>query len=210
MANSLKDTPIYADRLSAWYGQRITWALYGSLALCVVLGGIDLKHAFAPPQPPYVLKVNDHGEPVGQVLPIRSVQAVPDAMLKAQLADFIHAAFSIERDGDEENRVFSMTETLATGQAAEAIQTWYKRDNNKHYPTLVWKDTWAEATPTDVLKLDGNDRYLVNYTVCTKTNNGQTTTCSNWRALLHLIVARSSDPESLGWYVNYIDFSEVK
>jgi len=209
MATALTDTPIYADRLATWHNSRLWIAFLAAMGLTAILGIADVVQKFRPPPPPFVLEVNSHGQPVGQVLPIVSVQTIPNAILKAQLADFIHDAFSIDQDKDEEDRLVGRTQARLTGQAGREIDAWYQRDKGKHDPRNIWRYTWAEAMPLDTLKLDGADRYQVDYRVSTHADNNTTITIANWRATLHVIVGQSSDPESLGWFVDWLDFEQV-
>jgi len=209
MAAAPKGSPIYTDQLIAWHNQRIWWLALGLLAALVVSTVDNITYHIRPAPPPYVLVVNDKGYPVGQVLPILSVQAIPDALLRAQLAGFIHDAFTIDRDTDEENYLFDQTRARVTGPATRTLDAWYNRDNGKHHPKTSNHRAWADAAVTDTLKLPAKDTYQVDYKVTTHENNDQTHTVSNWRATLHVIVGRSKDPESLGWFIDQIDFEEV-
>ncbi len=106
MAAALKDTPAYTDQIIAWHNQRIWWV---ACALIVLLAGMiadRIRLDLQPPSPPFVLAVNDQGNPVGQVLPVTSVRVIPDAFLRARLADFIHDAFTVDRDSDEEDYLY--------------------------------------------------------------------------------------------------------
>ena len=78
------DTPAYTDRLIAWHNQRLWYVACGLGGLLALSFAINLKHEYQPPPPPYVLEVNSQGQPVGQVLPILSVQAIPDASALAR------------------------------------------------------------------------------------------------------------------------------
>jgi type IV secretory pathway TrbF-like protein len=210
MAAAPKGSPIYTDQLIAWHNQRIWWlalALLGLLAVSVI---DNVTYHLRPAPPPYVLAVNDKGDPIGQVLPILSVHAIPDALLRAQLGSFIHDAFTIDRDPDEEKYLFDQTRARVTGPAVQTLDAWYNRDNGKHHPLTSGRYAWAEASVTDTLKLSATDTYQVDYKVTTHENNDQTHSASIWRATLHIIVGRSKDPESLGWFVDEIDHQEVK
>src|SRR5689334_13731514 len=87
-----QDEPLYTDQVIACGYQR-TWLLAAGLS--VLLAGMiadRIVKDFQPPAPPFVLEVNHAGDPVGQVLPVTSVRVIPDAFLRARLADFIHSA----------------------------------------------------------------------------------------------------------------------
>jgi type IV secretory pathway TrbF-like protein len=210
MAALLKDTPMYTDQLIAWHNQRIWWV---ACALAVLLAGMiadRISLDLQPPAPPFVLEVNNQGNPVGQVLPVLSVRAIPDAFLRARLADFVHDAFTVDRDSDEENYLFDKTQATVTGQAAQKLDAWYNRDGGKHHPKTMAPYNWVEASVTDTLKLAEQNTYQVDYSTTTHSNNDQTKTTEHWRAVLHVIVGHSPDPEALGLFVNELDLQEVK
>lgn len=209
MAAALKDSPIYTDRLTAWHNSRVWIALLIALGAVGILAVADVVQKFQPPPPQHVLIFNQHGEPIGQILPILSVQAIPNVTLRAGLGDFIHDAFSIDQDQDEENRMVAKTQARLTGQAARALDAWFTRDNGKQDPRVIWRYTWAAAMPLDTLKLDGSDRYQVDYKVTTHADNNTSITVAPWRATMHVIVGQSKDPESLGWFIDWIDFEQV-
>ena len=172
--------------------------------------GDNVVYHLRPAPPPYVLEVNNQGDPVGQVLPVTSVQVIPDAFLRARLADFIHDAFTVDRDADEETYLFDKTQAMVTGQAAQKLDASYNRDRGKHHPKAIGPYTWIEASVADTLKLSEKDTYQADFSTSEHSNNDQTVTKSTWRAILHVIVARSKDPESLGLFVNELDLQEVK
>jgi len=204
------DTPIYTDQVIACGYQR-TWLL--AAGLIVLLAGMiadRIRLDLQPPPPPFVLEVNAQGNPVGQVLPLRSVQDIPDALLRARLADFIHDAFTVDRDPDEEDYLYDKTQTMVTGQAAEKLDAFYNRDGGKHHPKTVGPYVWVEAPVTDTLKLSEKDTYQGDYFLIIHEHNNQTVTKSNWRDIMHVIVARSKDPESLGMFIDELDIQEVK
>src|SRR5260370_901196 len=68
----------------------------------------------------------------------------------------------------------------------------------------------VEASVSDTLKLSEKDTYQADYSTISHENNDQTHVTHKWRAILHVIVARSKDPESLGLFINEIDIQEVK
>jgi len=206
-----KDPPIYTDQVIACGYQR-TWLL--ATGLIVLLAGMivdRIRLDLQPPPPPFVLEVNAaNGDPIGQVLPVTSVRVIPDAFLRARLGEFIHDAFTVDRDSDEEDYIYQKTQTMVTGQAAQKLDAWYNRDGGKHHPKSIGPYTWIEASVTDTLKLAEKDSYQVDYKTTIHENNDQTHTNEQWRATLHVIVARSKDPESLGMFIDEIDLQEVK
>jgi type IV secretory pathway TrbF-like protein len=201
---------MYTDQIIAFHNQRIWWVACGLFVLLALSIGDNVSYHLRPAPPQYVLEVNGQGHPVGRVLPVLSAQDIPDAFLRARLGDFIHDAFTVDRDSDEENYIFDKTQTMVTGQAAQKLDAWYNRDGGKHHPKTMAPYSWVEASVTDTLKLAEQNTYLVNYQTITHSNNDQTKTTENWRAILHVIVGHSQDPEALGLFVNELDVQEVK
>jgi type IV secretory pathway TrbF-like protein len=211
MAALLNDsTPMYTDQIIAFHNQRIWWVACGLLALLALSIGDNVSYHLRPPPPPFVLEVNGQGDPVGQVLPITSVQAIPDAFLRARLGNFVHDAFTVDRDSDEENYIFDKTRAMVTGQAAQKLDAWYNRDGGKHHPKTMAPYSWVEASVTDTLKLAEEHTYQVDFTALTHSNNDQTKATQHYRTVLHVIVGHSQDPEALGLFVNELDLQEVK
>jgi type IV secretory pathway TrbF-like protein len=206
----MTSTPMYEDQLIAWHNQRIWWIACGLLVLLALSVGDNVVYHLQPVPPPFVLEVNDRGDPVGQVLPVTSAQAIPDAFLRARLADFIHDAFTVDRDSDEEDYLYNKTQAMVTGQAAQKLDAWYNRDGGKHHPKAIGPYAWTETQVVDTLKLSEKDTYQADYMTITHESNDQSRITQKWRAVLHVIVARSKDPESLGMFINELDLQEVK
>jgi type IV secretory pathway TrbF-like protein len=210
MAALLKDTPAYTDQLIAWHNQTVFWLAVGLLVLLALSVGDNVSYHLRPVPPPYVLEVNNKGDPVGQVIPVLSVQAIPDAFLRSRLGDFVHDAFSIQRDPDEADYLFNKTQAMVTGQAAQKLDAFYNRDKGKHHPKTAGAYEWADVSVTDTLKLAEKDTFQVDYRTSEHTNNNQIVTTTDWRAVLHVMVGRSADPEALGLFIDTLDLQEVK
>jgi type IV secretory pathway TrbF-like protein len=185
-------------------------AAAGLIALLAGMIADRIRLDLQPAPPPFVLEVNAQGNPVGQVLPLRSAQDIPDALLRARLGEFIHDAFTVDRDSDEEDYLYNKTQAMVTGQAAQKLDAFYNRDGGKHHPKTVGPNVWVEAPVTDTLKLSEKDTYQGDYMTVSHENNDQTRTTQKWRAVMHVIVARSKDPESLGMFIDELDIQEVK
>ena len=204
------DEPLYTDQIIAFHNQRIFWVACGLLVLLALSITDNVSYHLRPAPPPFVLEVNAQGAPVGRILPVTSVQAIPDAFLRARLGDFIHDAFTVDRDSDEEAYIFDKTQSMVTGQAAQKLDAWYNRDGGKHHPKVMAPYGWVEASVTDTLKLAEQSTYQVDYVLSEHSNNNQTVTRSNWRAVLHTIVGRSKDPESVGLYIDSLDWANAR
>jgi type IV secretory pathway TrbF-like protein len=130
--------------------------------------------------------------------------------MRARLGEFVHDAFTVDRDPDEEGYLYDKTQAMVTGQAAQKLDAWYNREGGKHHPKTVGPNTWVEAPVSDTLKLSEKDTYQTDWTTISHENNDQSRITQKWRATLHVIVARSKDPESLGMFIDEIDMQEVK
>jgi type IV secretory pathway TrbF-like protein len=202
---ALPDSSMYEDETIVtvnWWlvrGTVVGWATAMVLA-------ISLAVVAAQRPAPYVFAVNSLGQPVGMVYPVTSVQAIPDLILRARLANFIHDAFTIDSSPDEEKYLLDSASAMLTGQAFNQLNSWYHRDKDKHFPgTVYWKET-QDVLVQRTLKLPARDTYEVDYVLTNHQNNNQTITQSNWRAVLHLIVGHADDPESMDLFVDSLDF----
>jgi type IV secretory pathway TrbF-like protein len=202
--------PMHVDQVVTHGYHRTWWLAAGLMMLLAASIGDNVFYHLQPPPTPFVLEVNGAGRPVGQVLPVKSAQDIPDAWLRGRLSDFVHDAFTVDRDEYDEDRIYNKTQSMVTGQAAQKLDAWYNRDNGKHHPKSIGPYAWIEAPVTDTEKI-APDTYLTNFrTVTHMNNNDQDTTKQEWRITLHVIVGHSPDPESLGLFVDEIDLEEVK
>src|SRR5690348_10242284 len=100
MAVALR-SPLHEDEQVLTVNFWLVRLLLGGAALLAISLTVNLIQALRPVPPPYVFQVDSRGEPVGRVLPVRSVQAIPDATLRGRLADFVHDAFTIDKSSAE-------------------------------------------------------------------------------------------------------------
>jgi type IV secretory pathway TrbF-like protein len=202
---ALPDSSMYEDETIVTVNWWLIRGMIVGWAVSIVLA-ISLAVVAAQRPAPYVFAVNSLGQPVGMVYPVTSVQAIPDLILRARLASFVHDAFTIDSSPDEEKYLMDNASAMVTGQAFNELNSWYHRDKDKHFPgTVYWKET-QEVHVLRTLKLPARDTYEVDYQLTNHQNNNQTLTQSNWRAVMHLIVGHADDPESMDLFVDSLDF----
>ena len=209
MAVALR-SPLHEDEQVLTVNWWLVRLLIGGAVLLAISLTVNLIQALRPPPLPYVFQVDSRGEPVGQVLPVRSVQAIPDAALRGRLADFVHNAFTIDKSSAEEH--YLMTHVYAMlpkdSQAYQQLTDWYNRGGGAHVPELTGDKTWVEVHVTRTIKTSNPDEYQIDYQTVAHENNDQSQTVTNWRAILHVIAGRSDDPESIDLFVDNIDFAK--
>jgi type IV secretory pathway TrbF-like protein len=186
-----------------WWFKRLMTLLAGLLAISVT-GNVYQATRPKPPSP--VFPVNQWGEPVGMILPVTSMQAIPDPIIRGWLANFIHDAFTISPSADQEKYLLDSTAARVTGQARQALNDWYSRDKNKHHPAIVYYKEWQEAPVTRTIKLPAPFTYEADFTTVTHEYNDKTQTIRHWRAIAHLTTGQSEDPESNDIFADSLDF----
>ena len=203
---ALPDSPMYDDETTVAVNW---WLVRGALAgwATAIVLAIALAVVATQRPAPYVFPVNGQGQPVGVVYPVTSVQAIPDMILRGRLANFVHDAFTIDQSPDEEKYLMDSAAAMLTGQAFNALNEWYHRDSDKHFPGSVYYKETQEVHVLRTLKLPAHDTYEVDYSLTNFQNNNQTVTQSNCRAVMHLIVGHSDDPESMNLFIDSLDFS---
>lgn len=202
---ALPDSPMYDDQTTVAVNY---WLIRGTIVgwACSLVLGIALAVVATRETPPYVFPVNSLGEPVGVVYPIQSVQAIPDPILRGRLADFVHNAFTIDSSADEEKYLMDSAAAMVTGQAFNQLDSWYHRDKDKHFPGTVYYKETQEVSVLRTLKLPAHDTYEVDYLLTNHQNNNQTLSETRWRAVMHLVVGHSDDPESTDLFIDSLDF----
>jgi type IV secretory pathway TrbF-like protein len=202
---ALPDTPMYNDQTTVAVNWWLIRSTVAGWAIAIVLA-ISLAVVATQRPAPYVFPVNSLGQPVGMVYPVTSVQAIPDLILRARLANFIHDAFTIDSFPDEEKYLMDNAAAMLTGQAFNELNGWYHRDKDKHFPGTVYYKETQEVHVLRTLKLPARDTFEVDYLLTNHQNNNQTLKQSSWRAVMHLIVGHSDDPESMDLFIDSLDF----
>jgi type IV secretory pathway TrbF-like protein len=202
---ALPDTPMYDDQTIVAVNWWLIRSTVAGWAIAVVLA-VSLAVVATQRPAPYVFPVNSLGQPVGIVYPIQSVHAIPDPILRARLADFIHNAFTIDQSPDEEKYLMDSAAAMLTGQAFDELNSWYHRDKDKHFPGKVYYKETQDVHVLRTLKLPAHDTFEVDYLLTNHQNNNQTLAQSNWRAVMHVIVGHSKDPESMDLFIDSLDF----
>jgi type IV secretory pathway TrbF-like protein len=204
---ALPNSEMYDDETIVavnWWLVRGALAGWGTAAVLAIALAVVASQRPAP----YVFPVNSLGQPVGMVYPVISTQAIPDAILRGRLANWVHDAFTIDSSPDEEKYLMDNAAAMVTGEAFNRLDSWYHRDKDKHFPGTVYYKEQQECHVLRTLKLPARDSYEVDYTLTNHQNNNQTLTQSNWRAVMHVTVGHSDDPESMDLFIDSLDFQQ--
>jgi type IV secretory pathway TrbF-like protein len=208
MALSLKGTPGYEDQLVAWHNQRLWWALIGA---CVLLGfalaDIAIRD-FRPAPPPPVLEVNSKGEPLGQVEPLETAYgSIKDQVTRYAVSTFIGDAFRISPNFDEEKTILARVYAMSSGQAANALTSYYHTEKLAN-PLSDGTKVWQAVKVTRTLALPVKDTYQIDYTTSRHTYAYQDpVVTTNWRATLRVVNGQPTPDNQLGLFVTSLDFA---
>jgi type IV secretory pathway TrbF-like protein len=208
MAVALKNTPAYTDQVIAWQNQRLWWLLCGTGALLILSLTVNAIVELKPVAPPYVLVVDRKGQPVGKLQPVTSTQAIPEQRMEDVLTDFIHSAFSITMNWDEEKYDLQKTYGMVTGQAEKQLTDWYQADK-KNNPLKVSQSGWQTVEIVRTLKLPAADTYEIDYRTLYHSNydTGAATT-DNWRAVMHVQLGQVTGDESSKILIDDLSFAK--
>ena len=193
--------------------ERLVWWLSRLLAGVAVLflatlGAVIVLAIRGTPQ--YVLEVNRQGDPVGKIAAVTSLQAIPDAELRASLGEFVYGAFTIYENPVQEQDVYKRTEAKVTGQAAQWLDDFYHRDHDKYHPLLAGNRMWEDAHIIDTLKLPVPYTYQVEYSIEQHWDLDQRVEKSRWQMTLHIVYGHPENSDQDDWYVDSIDAQEEK
>jgi type IV secretory pathway TrbF-like protein len=196
-----EDEQIRSQNRNVWH------IALASIAANVVLAVVVAILALRPRTLPYLVEVNTRGEPVAVVQPVLGTQALNDATIRWALAEFIHNAFSVTANADEERENLHNAVAFMRGQAHKALKQWY--NDGVHYPITVAQKHWIDVHVTRVLRLPVPSTYQIDWESTTHDYNSDRTTTTNWRATVKVEVDPTShDPRNpLSLYVTTIDFA---
>lgn len=179
-------------------------AMAAALALA---SGLSLYLARRPHVIPYVVEVDKAGEVLGAVQPLASDRSITEAVIRAELAQFITDSRSVLADGAAEKAALHRVYNIAQGEAATVLPAWYR----KHPPFEIAAKETIQAQVDSVLRAPGGS-YEVRWTETTRNLNGDLLATTHWRALL---AVRLGAPDAdhilsnpIGLYVTQIDWSE--
>jgi type IV secretory pathway component VirB8 len=210
MAAVLKDTPVYTDQVIAWQNQRLWWLLCGVGAMLILSLTANVVIELKPVAPPYVLVVDRRGQPVGKLQPVTSTQAIPEQRMEDILTDFIHKAFSITMNWDEEKYDLQQTYAMMPkgSQAEKQLTDWYQADKANN-PLKAYRQGWQTVEIVRTLKLPAADTYEIDYrTVYYSNSDNAEPTTNNWRAVMHVQLGQVTGDESSKILIDDLSFAK--
>jgi hypothetical protein len=210
MAAALKDTPVYTDQVIAWQNQRLWWLLCGVGALLILSLTANVVIELKPVAPPYVLVVDRKGQPVGKLQPVTSAQAIPEQRMEDILTDFIHTAFSVTMNWDEEKYNLQRTYAMMPkdSQAEKDLTDWYQADKANN-PLKAYSRGWRTVEILRTLKLPAVDTYEIDYrTIYYSNSDTAEPTTENWRAVLHVQLGQVTGDESSKILIDDLSFAK--
>jgi type IV secretory pathway TrbF-like protein len=176
-----------------------------SLVMLVALFVLILR----PRTLPYVIEVNQHGEPVAAAQPVLGAQVLNDVVIKWAIAEFIRNARTVSSDIDEEKDHLRDAYAFASEQAAKALTDYYH--DGEHDPFSIAQKSWVEVRINrDPLKLPPPDTYQVDWIETRHAYNSDLSTATNWRATLRVENGAPNTKDGrnpLGLYVTSLDWS---
>ncbi|MBV8056330.1 MAG: type IV secretion system protein [Deltaproteobacteria bacterium] len=206
MAAAVKNTPVYDDQLIAWHNRRLWQLLCGAGAIIVVLAVSLCVVTLRPHSAPWVIEVNDKGEPVGGVLPLAGSEALSDITTRFAISEYIQDAFRVSPEFAEEQMMLGKVYGMSTGQASAALTAYYRADKDARNPLMVNGKYWQNVRVLRTLKLPPPSTYQVDFTTFRHDHNHETGLATNWRATLRVVQGRPTDSNTLGLFVTDLDF----
>jgi type IV secretory pathway TrbF-like protein len=208
MAALLKNTPIFADQVTAYMNQRLWWLLCGAggviTALSIVLCVVMLR----PHSLPWVIEVDGKGEPTASVSPLEGSESLLDTTTRWAISEYVEDAFRVDSQFGAEQTLLAKTYAMSTGQAYDALTAYYHADKDANNPLSANGKYWSDVKVVRTLKLSTKDSYQVDYIVFKFDHHDHLIDPikTNWRATLHLVRGRPTYNNTLGLFCDSIDF----
>ena len=208
VAVAFKGTPMFEDQLVAWQNQTLFWLVVGMGALLAIAVGDIIYKDSRPAPPPYVIEVDQKGEPIGAVQPVLGTRAVGDQAIRWAVSEYIDHAFRIDVDWYEETSLLSKVYQMSTGQASKALTAWYHSATGKNDPLILGAKCWQEVKILRTLKQPVPDTYRVEYqTIRHSLHDESNPAITNWGATMKIVMGKPSEVNPLGLWVDDLDFA---
>ncbi len=199
----------FEDQQLAEHNRRL-WTLLGAnAAISAALLIAVLILILRPRILPYVVEVNQHGEPIAAAQPVLGTQLLNDVVIKWAISEFIRNAKTVTANIDEQKNLLRDAYAFAREQAAKALTDYYH--DGEHDPFSIAQKNWVDVRITRaLLKLPAPDTYQVDWIETRHAYNSDLTTSTSWRAVLKVETSApdgSDGGNPLGLYVTSLDWS---
>jgi type IV secretory pathway TrbF-like protein len=134
MATAPQHTPAYEDQLIAWHNQRLWWLLCGAGVIIVALTTAFTIFALRPHNTPYVIEVNNQGEPTGVIQPFELRTAITDNTIRWAIGEYVEYAFSVIRSFGMNKLRLAQVYAESTSQASDALTSYYRANKDGQQP----------------------------------------------------------------------------
>jgi type IV secretory pathway TrbF-like protein len=201
--------PMFEDQLLTWQNQRLCWLLIGSGAAIAILIATLCWMASRPQNIPYVLEVNQKGEPVGAVQPLQGNQRIGENVIRWSLGEYIRQAMQVSRSFDENQMNLGRAYSLSTGQASDALTAYYRGNHDANNPLSAYSRYWQDVKILRVLKLPADRTYQVDYEIDKHDfDHPFDGVKTDWRATMRVIQGAPTSNNALGLWVDALDFAQ--
>ena len=188
---------------------RLWLTVAGAGVVIFLLGFAVCVLMFRPRMLPYVVMVNEKGEPIMVAQPVVGTQTLNDVVVKWALGEFIRNAKTATANVDEQKEHLRSAYAFAREQAAKALTDYYH--DGQHDPFKLAGKGWVEVqivrTP---LKLPAPSTYQVDWIEVWHEYHSELTKSAAWRATLKAVTL-TPDPDDrrnpIGLFVTTLDWS---
>jgi type IV secretion system protein VirB5 len=188
---------------------RLTRMLIAAGAIIVLLAFAVAVLIFRPRQPPYVVMVDEKGEPLAIAHPVIGTQSLDTPVVEWALADFIHNARTVTGNLDEQKHYLDRVYAFVAGQAAKTITDYYRPDEQN--PLQLGAKGWTEVRVLRCLKEPAANTYQVDWEETAHENAGSSIKTTRWRADLGVTTAtpkrEDADLNPIGLYITTLSWA---
>jgi type IV secretory pathway TrbF-like protein len=203
-------SPFFDDDQVRADNAHLRFALVAAAAIILLLAFAVCVLIFRPRVLPYVVMVNEKGEPMTIARPVTGTQAMNTVIVKWALAEFIRNARTVTGNTEEQKEHLRAAYAFAREQAAKALSDYYHDGDGAHDPFQIAQKGWVEVRILRTLSLPAPDTYECDWTETAHQYSGAATATSIWRATLKAAFTPpdATDPRNaIGLYVTTLDWS---
>jgi len=199
-------TPQYEDILVATHNQRLWHAWVATLGLAVILAGTCFWLTFKPAPPPWVLAVNNEGQPIARMMPLPGTAGVADKAIRYAIEQYLTSAFGVSRDFETEKGLLQVVYGMSTDAVGKHITSWYGQGPNN--PEKLSAKVHQDVTVEQVIKYPDKDVYEAHFRTERYENIDGPASATEWRAFLRVQEGEPTAANPLGLFIANIDFQQ--
>jgi type IV secretory pathway TrbF-like protein len=202
----------FEDELIRYHDRRLWYGFIGVLIVAALLAAANLVQTFKPHAVPYVVVLNEKGEPTAVAHAVQSTAALNDATIKWAIMQFVRNAMTVTNNLGEQKEMINTALAFVRQQGDTALRAYYFDNNGEHLPWNLYLKKWVSVQITrQPWRLPAPDTWEVDASVTTHDYQSGATETTNWRTTVKATVTTPDSKDfrnPIGVYFTSLSFDQ--